>query len=43
MIHYLVVRTADADHIHKEVTKYYDLPHLSLIDGLGPFYTKESN
>ena len=35
-------REGDASHIHIDVLKRYNYPQLSVIDGLGPFYSPEA-
>lgn len=36
------VRKMDAGQVHYLVTKYYDVPHISMVDGLGPFYSNDA-
>lgn len=35
-------RWGDAVYIHSELTKYYDIPHVSVIDGMCPFYNEKA-
>ena len=37
-----IIRTTDSVYMHKELTSYYNIPHFSVVDGLGPFDTHES-
>lgn len=34
-------RTTDAVHSHLSVTQYYSIPHISAVDGTGPFTTRD--